>query len=779
MAISYFDAPAGSGKTHVLVEHAHRMAQQGQKVLFVQPSRELISRTITETLEPLGPTYLHRAIYSDIHPGAVVAGIAAHFRDTPRYQGEILFITHAAFLLLPFLERAGDWMVIVDEVLQVDVFESFNIPDTHTLITAALTFVPGASGYGRLRPAVSSASSVHLDQMARNPRSDQVLAQFTGFAHRMLSDNWEVYARRDSFERLIAGEKGGQLQTYSLLNACVFTRFAETIVASACFTDSMLYQLWQGRGVQLQPVGQEFFDGLRYQLHGNGAQVTIRYVLDEHWSKTKRDMAVDGGGTLGEAIVSQVGKTLAGEPFAWLGNKDQSGAFDLLPNATQLPNSPHGRNDFQQFHHVVVLSALNPPPTHFAFMDTLGVSGDALKTAHYRSAVYQAVMRSSIRNPNDLTPKTVIVMDRPTAHWLADCFPGARVEQLNMTAALPHRPRGRPQVGDVALSPAERVRRCRLRKRETSAAAAAASYGSVFSTKFASTSALRLELDHADDDGFIALLAELHQRVVEAKDDNFLISPATFDAAMAGADTKRGLENVTRARGVWLDFDDGDLAHSDFAAVFPTLRFAAFNTYSSTATNNRWRAFVPTSREMSADEYAIIVRQIDRHLVDQRWGNRLSEGRRHGLDASKMHAASLFYAPCQAADPTASFFHDHSEQARAALDVDHWMTTAICMSVNAAPSMPLVPPQVDHRAVASAVAAWRAAPLGSGHKAFFALSARLKRAGMSVNEVETLLKQEAEYAQSPRERRAEIPGLLQASVREMGAYKATELRKEF
>lgn len=301
----------------------------------------------------------------------------------------------------------------------------------------------------------------------------------------------------------------------------------------------------------------------------------------------------------------------------------------------------------------------------------------------------------------------------------------------------------------------------------------------MFSTKFASTSALQLELDQADDDGFIALLADLHQRVVAAKDDNFLISPATFDAEKAGVDTQRGLDNVTRARGIWLDFDDGDLAHGDFAVVFPTLRFAAFNTYSSTATNNRWRAFVPTSRDISADEYGIIARQIERQLVDLRWGDRFAKGRRHGLDASKMHAASLFYAPCQAACRSASFFHDHSEQARAALDVDHWMTTAICMSVNAAPSMSPVPPQVDHRAVASAVTAWRAAPLGSGHSAFFALSARLKRAGMSINEVESLLKQEAEYAQSPRERRAEITGLLQASVRETGAYKATEPKKEF
>ncbi len=767
MAISYFDAPAGSGKTHVLVEHAHRLAEQGQKILFVQPSRELITRTMSETLEPLGGRYAYRAIHGDTDGGTVVAGVVRHFSDTPRHEGEILFVTHAAFLLLPFLERAADWTVIVDEVLQVDLFESFNIPDTHRLITDALSFVPGDGGYGRLHPGTRSASPFSLDQIARNPRRDDVLAQFSGLAHRMRSDNWEVYAKRDSFERLIAGDKGGQLQTYSLLNASVFSRFADTIMASACFTDSMLYQLWQGRGVKLQPVGQEFFHGLRYQLHGNGAQVTIRYVLDEHWSKTKRDMAVEGGGTLGDAIISKVGHLLADAPFVWMGNKDQAGAFDHLGNATQLPNSPHGRNDFQQFHNVVVFSALNAPPTHFAFMDTLGVSSDALKTAHYRSAVYQAVMRTSIRNPLDLTAKTVIVMDRPTAHWLADCFPGARVELLNLNVSLPERQRGRPRVGEAALSPAERVRRCRLRKREAAGvqnpeSLTPAIYGSVFPTKFTPVSTLLLELDHADDDGFIALLADLHQRVVAVKDDNFLISPATFDADIAGVETQRGLDNVTRARGIWLDFDDGDLTHDDFAAVFPTLRFAAFNTYSSTTGNNRWRAFVPTARDMSADEYATVVRQIERGLVDQRWVDRFTEGRQHGLDVSKMHAASLFYAPCQAADPTASSFHDHNDQPRTALDVDHWMTAGTS-SIAARPmaTLPSLHGPIERAAVDKAIAKWRAAPAGSGHSAFFALAAQLNRAGLSAMELESLLKQQAQHARSPRERHAEIPNLIE------------------
>lgn len=650
------------------------------------------------------------------------------------------------------------------------MFESFNIPDTHRLITDTFEFVPGGGGYGRLFAVDGSTSPMSLDQIARNPRGDQVLAQFSGLAHRMQSDHWEVYAQRDGFERLMAGDNGGQLQTYSLLNAGIFSRFADTIIASACFKDSMLYQLWSGRGVSLQSVSKNFANGLRYHQHGNGVLVTIQYVLDDHWSKSKRDMVVDGGGTLGEAINSHVGRAFGDAPFVWMGNKDQSGIFDALSNATQLPNSPHGRNDFQQFHNVAVLSALNPPPTHFAFMDTLGVSGDALKTAHYRSAVYQAVMRTSIRNPLDITPKTVIVMDRPTAHWLADSFPGARIEQLNIDVVMPDRRRGRPTLGEAALSATDRVRRCRQKKRgvladttpNTNAAGtgSAVSYGSVFPNKFTAVSALSLELDQADDDVFIALLAELHQRVVTAKDDNFLISPATFDAELAGVDTQRGLENVTSARGIWLDFDDGDLRHADFAAVFPTLRFVAFNTYSSTAANNRWRAFIPTSRGMNSDEYGAVVEQLERKLVDQRWGDTHTLGRQHGLDASKMHAASLLYAPCQAADESGSFFHDHRQLPRTALDVNYWLKGGSKLSAPTLAIAPEVVGHLDRETVVDAIGVWRAAPSGSGHRAFFALAARLRRAGFSTSAVKDVLEEEAQHAHSPHERRREIAGVI-------------------
>lgn len=152
MIIRTFKAPAGSGKTYACAHHADWLARFGQKVLFVQPTKHLIDKTIADELQPLKPAYPVRAIHGDapLSEGSVIAEIVAHFRNAAAGQGEILFITHAAFLLVPFIERKAEWVLIMDEVPQVDAFKELNLPETHDLITPHLVLVPGAAAYGRL-----------------------------------------------------------------------------------------------------------------------------------------------------------------------------------------------------------------------------------------------------------------------------------------------------------------------------------------------------------------------------------------------------------------------------------------------------------------------------------------------------------------------------------------------------------------------------------------------------------------------------------------------------
>ena len=151
MTIDILDALAGSGKTRALARYTHYLAGISHKVLFVQPTKHLITKTIADELQPLSPTYPVRAIHGDNHVSkSVIADIVAHFQKAASGSGEVLFITHAAFLLIPYIERKADWTLIVDEVPQVDCFYELRLPETHHLITPFLALVPGGASYGRL-----------------------------------------------------------------------------------------------------------------------------------------------------------------------------------------------------------------------------------------------------------------------------------------------------------------------------------------------------------------------------------------------------------------------------------------------------------------------------------------------------------------------------------------------------------------------------------------------------------------------------------------------------
>jgi hypothetical protein len=149
MCIHYFDALAGAGKTRALARHSDRIARRGHKVLFAQPTKHLITKTIEDELEPLHPSYPVRAIHGDTDPGGVIAKIVAHFQQTVD-GGEVLFITHSAFMSLPYIEKKSHWHLIVDEVPEVDVFSDLRLPDNHHLITPYLDLMPCDAAYGLL-----------------------------------------------------------------------------------------------------------------------------------------------------------------------------------------------------------------------------------------------------------------------------------------------------------------------------------------------------------------------------------------------------------------------------------------------------------------------------------------------------------------------------------------------------------------------------------------------------------------------------------------------------
>jgi hypothetical protein len=117
--------------------------------------------------------------------------------------------------------------------------------------------------------------------------------------------------------------------------------------------------------------------------------------------------------------------------FIWHGNKSLvDGPFGSP--AERLPNKPHGLNSFAGFDDIVFLSSLNPPTDHFRFFESRGLSGGEVRGFTYFAEAYQAIMRTSLRDPGNRQPKRILVPDRGLAEYLQDAFPGSRVEKLDI-----------------------------------------------------------------------------------------------------------------------------------------------------------------------------------------------------------------------------------------------------------------------------------------------------------------------------------------------------------
>ena len=111
-----------------------------------------------------------------------------------------------------------------------------------------------------------------------------------------------------------------------------------------------------------------------------------------------------------------------------------------------------------------------------------------------------------------------------------------------------------------------------------------------------------------------------------------------------------------------------------------------------------------------------------------------------------------------------SFFIDYDQPGRVALSVLTWLENAPLSQF-----MPTERPQcqqvangkdIDSFRIEQAKAQWRQTPEGAGNDAFYHLGLECKLAGMTIPQIESLLKEEVRFARSRKDRKAQIPGIL-------------------
>ena len=142
MEITFSSAPSGAGKTSQIIRRACQLAHEHKRVLILQPTKELIAKTVAEELnrQPGVPQY--HVFHQDTVGGSSVASEITRFFNAAEDAGQIVFATHQVFPYIPHIANKGDWHVLVDEELQILRHNCHQIPQTHALITDHIELVP-------------------------------------------------------------------------------------------------------------------------------------------------------------------------------------------------------------------------------------------------------------------------------------------------------------------------------------------------------------------------------------------------------------------------------------------------------------------------------------------------------------------------------------------------------------------------------------------------------------------------------------------------------------
>lgn len=664
-----------------------------------------------------------------------------HFSD----GGQVILTTHASFLSLPYFHRPEDWHVVIDEIPNSHEGFQLNLAEEHQVLTDHIQVAEDAwsnAMYHSVYP--SPQGKARLEECVENAKHDEVWRYVTPIVERILHPDWHVSVEASSYFGILDrdGLEGrDSLFLYADLKPSVLAGFRSATIMGAWFQESLLFRLWLRQGVDFQ-VHDGITSRLMFREHQNGARLTLLWGFDGPWSKRGKDREVELlDGTKVSAWKALTDATLKrfsalGQPILFVDNKDRQEALAQVfagLDATPIPHSPFGYNQYQDRHVIAVLPALNPPPHEFGYLGRLGITAEDVRGWIYQQWVYQAMNRTSLRDRNATEPVTVVVADRDTAEKIAEVYPGCTVAGLGIPLkAEPEQNRGGRPRKVQALTGAERERRRRekiakiraeirilegsvadreiLKERvlsnvvtettkrsiggfrhdmpvEVSGARSfedlvdlasvrseltgieISMFGSIYSTEREATTV-------ADAESFIVQLKACHADRVESKKVNALANTTVFDPNL-DSETNRGLRNIVHIWGVWLDIDDGQMPADVIPKLLPTTRMVVYNSYSG---GTSYRVFIPTRQKMHVRAYREVVQQIVQIIEAAGYvGPKHPDPTRprHGLDASKFTPCSLFYLPCQAREPADSFFHDHNQARRKILDVEAWVERSI------------------------------------------------------------------------------------------------------
>lgn len=415
-------------------------------ILLVQPTKILLTATY-KSFKAEYPSLHVEMIHEDYssitgQEPTSVSGEIIRYLKSPNPEPHVLMITWEAFQRLEFVPNKSDWDLVVDEIPQsYDCFDGY-FSQSHHHITNHLELMPYENATYSL---LCAKNKNEIRRIAENKSKDQTWELFKKLAIRIKSPHWQNYVLTNSYNDLIdGGYENRKLTIFSFMKPSLFRHFNSVLIAGACFEESIFYKSFSNMGVVFKE-NKDIKKVLRYQRNQNSSKVTIYYSVDIPWSKRLRDK---NDGQIWDMIIEVVKSLFADKEFVWAANKDiGDNLFGWDKAKMRLPQSPHGLNNFDNFHNVAYLSAHNLNPASAKFIqDQLQMTREEIDAAIHRQNAYQGIMRISTRNPEDLNDKAIFVPDLPTAEYLQKQLPWARLVTIDIGIVVSHAKRGRKQI---------------------------------------------------------------------------------------------------------------------------------------------------------------------------------------------------------------------------------------------------------------------------------------------------------------------------------------------
>ncbi|WP_139342589.1 hypothetical protein [Methylobacterium radiotolerans] len=687
---------------------------------------------------------------------------------------------------------------MVDEDIPAFIAETLNLHDNHSLITDHIDLGESGPIYAR----VKVADETSLKRIVDNKHKDDIWSNLRPMCSLLLQEDCECWVKVKQLNDLKCGLKSeGQLTVYAFRKPDRFLGFDGTTIASAWFEDSLTYHHWKNLGVNWREDDDVKRSILR-PIHPENPRLTIYYGYEGRNSKNLRNrLEREGNGELRTAIKRLMGS----EPFLWLENKDRADTSTLraCKNGVPLPPVSAGLNAYSDYRNAAVLMATNYDPGQSDILKrVIGFNGEKQARAMVGN-LYQAFMRTALRKDEIEEEAKWVVPCFEEAQLLSERFPGSVVKSLGLAPLPDRKTGGRPRK---FATDNDRKRNYERRKKEDLTRSVGFAHnlapdllervvflneqdettyksighfvrdfrGSYFRT-WHETDPLCITMT---DGQFISYLKKRHKDVYHQKHDIPCIAGALFDPTLTKNKNTRYEGNVVLSRGVWLDIEDGDLTPRLFEQAFPTIPFVAYSTFNHTKQKPRFRIYILTDRPMFFEESVAIYHEIRYSLKIQGWMNGKKTAKRcesidnrfDGIDC-RPNPSQLSLLPCQSQDRKASFFFD-STKGKEPLNVDLWLEQQLWFQGDDTfYDLPAVPDGGEEKELTpeqlilihAATDRWETVgrSSGNGDAGIFALYLELRRARISIIEMEWRLYRAAEQSSSPTDRKDQVRRLIQ------------------